>query len=582
MNRKKLISMVLTAVMLVTLLVPFNVFAEEKTLTGIEVITNDEAANYRGQPFNSDSITVKAIYNDGSYIIISDEEYDLANYNSDNTGEINITVAYGGFSSDALLYINSVDFLYPVGKEVSLSVMSGNNSAVSWKSSDKSVFEITGTKSAWDGNKSEYKQTVDIKTIKPGISTLTCMTPDGKVIGEALISVSRPIEDFSVTEDVYISAGSSYELEAVINPSEADEKRVSWSSSDLDIATVTRQGTVTAKQEGDVIITASSWNGKHTAKCIVHVVDFGNLTPGDIIFAKSNNVRIFGSNRYETSIKAADEMKKGWGISKFDSIIVAGGDNYADALSGSYLAKIKKAPVLVVGTNWTNQRQAYEYINKNLAPGGMVYILGGDGAVSEEFEKSLDGLQVKRLAGSDRWMTNLAILQETGMGENGAVVCSGMEFADSLSASALGRPILLVDEKLTQVQQEYIAMQNVEYCLIGGEGAVSKDVEDRLSQYGKTTRVEGANRFETSAAVAREFFGLDGERTTAVFAYGGNFPDGLSGGPLAMALDAPVILIDNRNINPAGDYAADSGIYQSIVMGGPTLISDASIEKIMS
>lgn len=581
MKRKRVISLIMTVALLMAA-IPLNTFADEKVLTDIDIVKNEQAVNYKGQPFNSSSICVTAIYDDGSSSFISDEEYDIANYNSDKAGQVEITIAYGGLSKDVLIDITDSDFLYPIGKEVSLSVMSGTDAVAFWKSSDENIFEITDTKSTWAADKLEYKQTVDIKTLNSGVAVLTCSTSDGRLVGEAVISVSKPVEKLSVTEEIYAITGQQYELDAVMAPADADEQRVSWSSSDMDIVVVSRQGTVTAKKVGDAIITASSWDGKHTAECIVHVIEPGSFKPEDIIFAKSDNVRIFGSNRYETSIKAADEMKKGLGISKFDNIIVASGDNYADALSGSYLAKIKKAPVLVIGADWPNQCRAYEYINKNLSTDGAVYILGGTGAVSEEFEKALSGLQVKRLSGEDRWMTNLAILQETGLGEDGVVVCSGTEFADSLSASAAGRPILLVDEILNERQREYVAAQNVQYCLIGGEGAVSRDVEDEMAQYGETKRVEGVNRFETSAAVAREFFGVNSERKPVVFAYGENFPDGLSGGPLAMVLGAPVILIDNRNIKPAGDYVKDSGVYQSIVMGGPALINADSIEKIMN
>lgn len=581
MKRKRVISLIMTVALLLAA-IPLNTFADEKVLTDIDIVKNEQIVNYKGQPFNSSSICVKAIYDDGSASFISDEEYDIANYNSDKPGQVEITIAYGGLSKDVLIDITDTDFLYPIGKEVSLSVMSGTDAVAFWKSSDENVFEITDTKSTWAADKLEYKQTVDIKTLNSGVAVLTCSTSDGRLVGEAVISVSKPVEELSVTEEIYAITGQQYELDAVIDPADADEQRVSWSSSDIDTAQVSRQGVVTAKKAGDAIISASSWDGKHTAQCIVHVIEPDSLKPEDIIFAQSNNVRIYGDNRYKTSIEAADELKKGWGISKFDNIIVAGGNNYADALSGSYLAKVKNAPILVIGEDWANQRQAYEYINKNLNHNGTVYILGGSGAVSTEFEESLSGLQVKRLAGSDRWLTNLAILEETGIGENEVAVCSGLQFADSLSASSVGKPILLVDEELTEKQREYFAMENAKYYLIGGEGAVSKAVADELAQYGEIKRVEGVNRFETSAAVAREFFGLDKEINTVVFAYGQNFPDGLSGGPLAMALGAPVILIDNRNIKPAEDYVNDSGIYQNIVMGGHALISDAAIEEIMN
>ena len=58
--------------------------------------------------------------------------------------------------------------------------------------------------------------------------------------------------------------------------------------------------------------------------------------------------RIWGETRYETSYEVADVMKEQMGIDKFDSIILVNGKNYPDALTGSYLATVKKAPIIMV------------------------------------------------------------------------------------------------------------------------------------------------------------------------------------------------------------------------------------------
>lgn len=57
------------------------------------------------------------------------------------------------------------------------------------------------------------------------------------------------------------------------------------------------------------------------------------------LFSANTKIRINGDTRYETSMKTADSLKKSLGVDKFNTVIVAYGDDYADALSGSYLAK---------------------------------------------------------------------------------------------------------------------------------------------------------------------------------------------------------------------------------------------------
>ncbi|MEE0516890.1 MAG: bacterial Ig-like domain-containing protein [Anaerovoracaceae bacterium] len=139
MKRKRVISLIMTVALLMAA-IPLNTFADEKVLTDIDIVKNEQAVNYKGQPFNSSSICVTAIYDDGSSSFISDEEYDIANYNSDKAGQVEITIAYGGLSKDVLIDITDSDFLYPIGKEVSLSVMSGTDAVAFWKSSDENIF----------------------------------------------------------------------------------------------------------------------------------------------------------------------------------------------------------------------------------------------------------------------------------------------------------------------------------------------------------------------------------------------------------------------------------------------------------
>mgnify|MGYP003371017979 CR=1 FL=1 len=288
--------------------------------------------------------------------------------------------------------------------------------------------------------------------------------------------------------------------------------------------------------------------------------------------------RFSGKNRYETAVAVADSLKKTQGIDKFDSVIVAYGDNYADALAGSYLAKVKNAPILVVNEN--AETYVKNYIDKNVNKNGNVYLLGGEGVVSKRFENSLKGYNVKRLGGANRFETNLNILKESGVKNEDVLVCSAWSFADSLSASAVGKPILLVDTNLNSVQKAYLnGLSSKNYYLIGGTGAVSDAVRAEVSKYGKVTRVSGLNRYTTSKAIADKFFpnGSSG----IVIASGDDFPDGLTGGPLAMAKSAPLFLVSPGNTISAKDYVAKNEAGLVTVVGGTGVVSDKVVNDII-
>lgn len=201
--------------------------------------------------------------------------------------------------------------------------------------------------------------------------------------------------------------------------------------------------------------------------------------------------------------------------------------------------------------------------------------------ISSDIEKSLKKTaSVKRLAGKDRYGTNLAILKEADMTGSTLLICSGESFADSLSASSTGLPILLAGSRLTDEQKKYIeAMKPEGFYMIGGTGVVNSSVEKSCRAYGDAVRLAGRNRYTTSAAVARAFYG--DRSSSAVLVSGLNFPDGLSGGPLAISLYAPVMLTDNGDFAVSAFYGKDTGLKNAVVMGGKTLIDDSVVDKVI-
>lgn len=285
--------------------------------------------------------------------------------------------------------------------------------------------------------------------------------------------------------------------------------------------------------------------------------------------------RIFGDNRYETGFAAADTLKEILGVDQFETIIVACGTDFADALAGSYLANQKNAPILLVNKHTMLDVKAY--ITKNLSANGMVYLLGGDAAISSDMEEALESFHVRRLAGANRYETNLKILAEAGTFGGEILICTGKGFADSLSASAVNRPILLVNRKLNNDQKEFLESSSGKFIIIGGESAVNAEIEAELGEYGTVERIGGANRYETSVLVAQRFFR---DPKSAVLAYAQKFPDGLCGGPVAYNLKAPLILTATGKEAAASEYAEKAGVTNGVVLGGSGLISDETARKI--
>lgn len=285
--------------------------------------------------------------------------------------------------------------------------------------------------------------------------------------------------------------------------------------------------------------------------------------------------RIWGASRYDTAINASDELVKAMGKDKLDCVVIACGDNYPDALAGGYLASRKSAPILLVTK--TKENDIATYIKNKLVSGGKVYVLGGTGAVSESFVTILKNKgisNVTRLSGATRYDTNISILKEAGIDNMELLVCSGNGFADSLSAAATGRPVLLVGDKLTASQEQYLKGKKVTAAnAIGGSGAVNDAVYSRVKTVlgVNGTRVFGMDRFKTSRAVADRYFK---NATAVLLADGMNFPDGLSGGPLGFYAGAPVLLVSGEKFEDAEDFCQSRGLKKATALGGEAIIDE--------
>ena len=294
---------------------------------------------------------------------------------------------------------------------------------------------------------------------------------------------------------------------------------------------------------------------------------------------KEEDVRVAGDTRYDTAYKNADTLKKQLGLEMFDSAVVACGTNYPDALSAAYLAKVKNAPLLLSDVG--EVQGTVEYIRKNVTKGKTVYLIGGRRVLPEEIKTLLGSdYDVKRIEGADRFLTNLAVLKEANVNNEEIMVCSGLGYADALSAAATGRPVLLVDDALTAEQKAFLGGINpAKFYIVGGKKAVNDNVQASLSAMKNTERIAGADRFDTAVQVAKKFF--DMKLSTVVIANGNGFADGIVAGVTAMANKAPLLLVDSDNLKGVADFVKEAGAKRSIVMGGARSVSDQAVKVLM-
>ena len=88
-----------------------------------------------------------------------------------------------------------------------------------------------------------------------------------------------PVSEVSVEPaELIMAVGRTEKITATISPPNATNKKVNWSSSDENVATVDENGYVTAVAPGTATITATTEDGGKKATCEVTVSKVVNVT----------------------------------------------------------------------------------------------------------------------------------------------------------------------------------------------------------------------------------------------------------------------------------------------------------------
>ena len=138
-----------------------------------------------------------------------------------------------------------------------VSPADATDKTVTWTNSDDTVISLVGGK---------------VTALKEGTSTVTAVAGDKSA--SCVVTVAKTVVPVtSVTLDKTsetLEKGKSMKLVATVNPSDATDKTVTWSSSDVSVASVDQDGTVRAVKGGTATITAKA--GEKSATCRITVV----------------------------------------------------------------------------------------------------------------------------------------------------------------------------------------------------------------------------------------------------------------------------------------------------------------------
>ena len=134
------------------------------------------------------------------------------------------------------------------------------NKHVTWKSNNTNVATVSGGV---------------VAAVGAGTTTITVETEDGKITDTCTVTVNAaaavPVESVSLNKtELTLTEGNSETLIATVQPANATNQNVTWSSSAESVATV-EDGKVTAVGAGETTIRVTTEDGGKTATCAVTV-----------------------------------------------------------------------------------------------------------------------------------------------------------------------------------------------------------------------------------------------------------------------------------------------------------------------
>ena len=180
----------------------------------------------------------------------------LENYLNSLAGYTPVSVTGITFASAHDTVVKNKEIrLYPI-----FSPVYATNQTVTWSSTDTTVATVNGSGI--------------VSGIDSGTAIITATSEEGGFVAACTVEVIIRISVTGVSvdpADITLDKGKSIQLTAIIEPSDADDKSVTWKSSNPFVAYVSSEGYLQAVNSGSAMITVTTQEGKYTATCNVDV-----------------------------------------------------------------------------------------------------------------------------------------------------------------------------------------------------------------------------------------------------------------------------------------------------------------------
>lgn len=201
--------------------------------------------------------------------------------------------------------------------------------------------------------------------------------------------------------------------------------------------------------------------------------------------------RLYGQDRYETSVKVAEQLDfKG-------EIAIAAGENFPDAMSMAPVAAQKSIPILLTPMNKLPSSVANYIKDKTI---NKTYVIGGNDVVGDSIYNSLSNTE--RIYGDSRYDTNIAVLKkfEKELDFSQIYLANGENFPDALAGSVLAAKnssaVILISDYAGQSTKDFVSSKinsTSKINILGGTAVISDKLINNITSKKEISNVDVNN-----------------------------------------------------------------------------------------
>jgi uncharacterized protein YjdB/beta-glucanase (GH16 family) len=289
--------------------------------------TLEDFQTNRNITFNSSTGTLTSVANPvsggintsaqvGKYVRNSAELYDVLFYKNVVLNNV------GNFKNGKSVFKMQVYSTAPVGTTISLQLETSASTPSNYPTGRHSLYQgVTSVQNQWESIEFSFVSALDALAQDSQVNSIVFLYSPNTNNGSTyyfdnLITEAENCTNVAVTgitvspTSASIASGTTQQLTATINPSNASNKTVTWTSSNTSVATVNSSGLVTGVAAGSATITATTQDGAKTATSAISVTTANVAVTGVTVSPTSASVAVNATQQLTATVVPANATNK--------------------------------------------------------------------------------------------------------------------------------------------------------------------------------------------------------------------------------------------------------------------------------